>query len=190
MLIIPWIISGVLAISLAYMIWLYRKGSTSVTKTEAQYIKSMDIDTINSVVKSAFSPYGVDIENKVTDNKSLEANLFDCILRLKEKTEDVKYVETLSRLEPILHDLEALACAKWAPKEVHDFLANTMQLIEHTLDIKRIDVGSIDHLHKSKYWANFEPYEAGLVEKRYSPWVYGEDIIIQGVLQRRQDATE
>jgi hypothetical protein len=150
----------------------------------------MDIDAVNSIVRSAFSPYGFKDQNQVIDVMSFEAVLYDSIMGIKERIEDAKYVETLIRLEPILHDLESLACAEGTSKEVSAFVTNTIQLIENTLGIYRINDYYPEQSDNSKYWANYEPGEAGYVEKRYSPWMYDDEVIIQGVLQRRQDATE
>jgi hypothetical protein len=185
---VPWIISGVMIITLVYVIWLYRKKSTPETIKQNQNNKSIDIGSVNNIVRLAFSQFGFENQNQVTDVMSLEAFLFDGIMGIKEKSEDAKYVETLIRLEPILHDLESLANAKWASKEVSDFITNTIQLLEHTLGIVRITEYSSGQLENSKYWVNYEPSEAGKVEKRYSPWVYRDQVVIQGVLQRRQDA--
>lgn len=186
---VPWIISGVLAISLLYIIWLYIKVSTPVAIPQTETKKSIDIDSINDIIRSAFSQFGFENQNQINDIMSLEAFLFDSILGIKERSEDAKYIETLIRLEPILHDLESLASAKWDSKEVSEYITNTIQLLEHTLGINRVINYSSEQLDNSKYWANYEPGEAGKVEKRYSPWMFGDEVIIQGVLQRRQDAT-
>lgn len=189
MYIVSWIISGVLTISLVYVLWLYRKVSTQVAIPKPETKKTIDIDSINDIVRSAFSQFGFENQNQITDVMSFEVYLFDSIQGIKEKSEDAKYVETLIRIEPILHDLESLASANWASKDVSGYITNTIQLIEQTLGITRVAVYSPEHLDNSKYWANYEPGQAGKVEKRYSPWMFGDEIIIQGVLQRRQDAT-
>ena len=119
---VPWIISGVLAISLLYVIWLHRKVSTPVAIPQTQTKKSIDFDSINDIVRSAFSQFGFENQKQVTDIMSLEAFLFDSILGIKERIEDAKYIETLIRLEPILHDLESLASTKWDSNDVSEYV--------------------------------------------------------------------
>lgn len=183
------IISGGLAISLVYVILLYRKKSKPVSATLHQTKETIDIDSINDIVRSTFRQFGFENQNQVTDVMSFEAYLFDSIKGIKEKSEDAKYVETLIRLEPILHDLESLESAKWDSNVFYGYINNTIHLIEHTLGINRITDFPSEQLDNSNYWANYEPGEDGKVEKRYSPWMFGDEIIIKGVLQRRQDAT-
>lgn len=184
---VPWIISGVLTTSLVYVLWLYKKVSTQVAISQTETKKSIDIESVNDIVRSTFRQFGFKNQKQVIDVTSFEAYLFESIQGIKEESEDAKYIDTLMRLEPILHLLESLASEKRDSNEVSEYINNTIQLIEHTLGINRVTDYSSEQLENSKYWANYEPGEIGMVEKRYSPWMFGDEVIIQGILQRRHD---
>lgn len=113
--------------------------------------------------------------------------MFESFDDLEKVIKSQLYLNTLSKLKPILYDLESLTKVNWAEKETSKLVNNTVQLIEHTLGITRLNNISKDQLESPSLWENYDSTQFGKVEVRHSPWMYGEDIIIQGELQRKTD---
>ncbi|NLX80576.1 MAG: hypothetical protein GXZ03_03315, partial [Proteiniphilum sp.] len=137
---LPWILSGALTTVILYMIWQNRskiKPEIASDKT-SQELLTIDVNSIESVLKDFFNMYGLSFNYQIEDAKSLSGALFDSFIDLKKVIENQNYIGTLANLKPILYDLESLAKASWASKETSSFINNMIQLIEHTLGITRL----------------------------------------------------
>lgn len=192
MLYLPWIISVVLTISLLYILW-HNKAKRKPKQASQDILQekpTIAVDIVEDIIRDFFSTQGIDFNYKIEDAESLSGAMFDSFVDLKKVIKSQHYINTLSKLKPILYDLESLAKVNWAEKETSKLVNNTIQLIEHTLSITRLNNISTDQLKSPALWENFDSSQIGKVEVRRSPWMYGKDIIVQGELQRKTDETQ